>query len=217
MPRAALLSSETKQKLLLLVKRRGCISLDDAEAATGLTRTTLREHFGHFERDGLVRRYTKKQGRGRPSLRYELTEQGQALFPSHDGVLLRRLLGFIEAEGKPELVERFFETFWEARLDDARRRLRTVDRHDRAGQIRIVEELLREQGFMPEVDVTDDGFAVRECNCPFPEAVKQTRLPCRLEAKFFEQLFDAPSTRVTYIPEGSPACTYEFCSHDRAA
>lgn len=199
------------------MKRRGSISLDDAVTATGLTRTTLREHFGHFERDGLVMRHSRKKGRGRPSLRYELTEQGHALFPSRDGVLLRELLGFLTAEGRPELVERFFDTFWKSRLEDARNRLRTVDGNDRDGKIRVVEELLQEQGFMPEISTGEEGLVIRECNCPFPEAVKQTRLPCRLEAQFFAQLFDEPATRITYIPDGSPSCTYEFGSRKEAA
>jgi predicted ArsR family transcriptional regulator len=217
MATVALFSSETKRDLLLLVKRRGSISLDDAEAATGLTRTTLREHFGHLEREGLIQRYTRKQGRGRPSLRYELAERGQSVFPSRDGVLLRELLGFLTAEGHPELIERFFVAFWEARLEDARHRFQAMDEQDRAGRMRILEEMLREQGFMPEVRADEEGVVIRECNCPFPEAVKKTRLPCRLEAEFFERLFEAPAIRVAYIPEGSPACTYEFGTRREAA
>jgi predicted ArsR family transcriptional regulator len=192
------------------MKRRGSISLDDAKAATGLTRTTLREHFGHLERDGLLRRRTKKHGRGRPSLRYDLTEQGHALFPARDGILLRELLNFLSSSGRTDLVEGFFTAFWDTRYDEARKRLDEIDAHGRSGKLQILEDLLREQGFMPEVRSGPDGIVIRECNCPFPEAIKVTRLPCRLEARFFERLFDTPASRVAYIPEGSPACTYEF-------
>ena len=205
-----LLSSDTKQNLLQLMKRRGSVSLDDAEAATGLTRTTLREHFGHLERDGLLRRRTKKQGRGRPSLRYDLTERGHMLFPARDGLLLRELLNFLSSSGRTDLVEAFFTTFWDARYDEARKRLSEIDAQDRSGKLRMLEELLREQGFMPEVRSGSDGIVIRECNCPFAAAVTATRLPCRLEARFFERLLDTPASRVAYIPDGSPACTYEF-------
>ncbi len=209
----AVFSSETKRDLLLLIKRKGSISLDDAVTETGLARATLREHFAHLERDGLVRRYSQKQGRGRPSLRYELTENGQALYPSRDGVLLRELLSFLTAEGRSDLVERFFESFWKMRLEDARHRLRGIDAQDRHRRLEVLAEMLREQGFMPELHADEDGLSIRECNCPFPEAVKKTRLPCRLEGEFFESLFDREATRVTYIPDGEPACTYEFRAH----
>lgn len=209
--------SETKRDLLLLIKRKGSVSLDDAEEETGLRRSTLREHFSHMERDGLVRRFTKRQGRGRPSLRYELAERGQALFPARDGVLLRELLKFLDEDGQPDLVERFFESFWEARLADARHRLRMEEGHGRAAQLTVLEDVLQEQGFMPEVHADEDGLVIRECNCPFSEAVRQTRLPCRLEARFFEQLFGQQATRVTYIPDGSPSCTYEFRARNEAA
>lgn len=202
--------SDTKRDLLMLMKQQGTISLDDAEAATGLTRTTLREHLGQLERDGLVERSTWRQGRGRPSHRYTLTADGERLFPSRDNVLLGRLLEFLQQEGEEALIQTFFERFWAERLQDVQYRLSKLDPGDQKGQLAVLEQLLREQGFMPEIRQDEEGLVIRECNCPFPEAVKRTRLPCRLEAEFFEQLFDKRIGRVTYIPDGSPACTYEF-------
>jgi predicted ArsR family transcriptional regulator len=79
---------------------------------------------------------------------------------------------------------------------------------DLEGRLHVLKELLDEQGFMPEIERTDDRTVVRECNCPFPEAVKNTRLPCHLEAQFYETIFDTPLERVSYIPDGNPSCTY---------
>lgn len=202
--------SESKRDVLLLIKRKGAISLHDAEEATGLARTTLREHLGQLERDGLVSRTTRRQGRGRPSLRYHLTPEGEALFPSRDGVLLRRLLAYLDERGEHELVHAFFERFWEERLREYEFRLDAGPADDPMHRLRLLEELLREQGFMPEVVVDEKCLTIRECNCPFPEAVRHTRLPCRLEARFFERIFSEAVVRVAYIPDGSPACTYEF-------
>ena len=205
-----LLPTGTKGDLLLLMKRRGAISLDDAEAATGLARATLRQHLGQLERDRFVVRSTQKQRRGRPSLRYALTPEAEALFPARDGVLLGRLLAYLQERGDGALVEDFFVHFWDERLRDARHRLSLVPAGDAEGRLAALVELLREQGFMPEVRRGEDGLVIRECNCPFPEAVRRTRLPCRLEARFFEALFDDRVSRVTYIPDGFPACTYAF-------
>lgn len=205
-----LLSTGTKGDLLLLMKRRGRISLADAEAATRLTRPTLRHHLGQLERDRLVERTTEKQKRGRPSLRYSLTPQAEALFPSRDDVLLGRLLDYLQQQGDDETIRAFFEHYWEERLRDVEHRLGRVPAGDEEERLGVLAEILREQGFMPEVQRGEGGLVIRECNCPFPEAVKRTRLPCQLEARFFEQIFDDRISRVTYIPDGAPACTYEF-------
>lgn len=209
MPDVDLIASDTKRTLLQLMKRRGEISLDDAIEATGYARTTLREHLNQLERDGLVGHRAERQGRGRPSLRYRITEQGERLFPSRDGVLLRELLRYLREQGMEEQIEAFFGSFWETRIEEARHRLRQADATgDLTEKLDVLKAMLREEGFMPGIQRQGERVVIRECNCPFAEAVKQTRLPCRLEEAFYEAVLDATVERVDYIPEGSPACTY---------
>ncbi len=208
MSRLSFISSESKRDLLILLKRAGSISLDLAEKETGLSRTTLREHLRQLERDGLIRRTYRRYGRGRPSVHFHLTENGEALFPTRDGLLLRRLLRFLEEENRTDLIERFFDVFWNERRREFALRCEAEGATGLTDRARVLEDMLTDQGFMPEVVIQDDEVMIRECNCPFPEAVKHTRLPCRLEAEFFEEVFDASIGRLAYIPEGSPACTY---------
>ena len=106
----SLVTSDTKRNLLLLVKRCGAVSLTDAEKETGLSRTTIREHFVQMERDELVKRFTRRQGRGRPELRYRLSAEGERLFPTRDNVLLASLLSFLQQEGRDDLIRRFLKT-----------------------------------------------------------------------------------------------------------
>lgn len=205
-----LLPPSSKHELLLLIKRRGTITLSDAVEALTLARTTLREHLSQLERDGLVKRFTRKQARGRPSLHYRLTERGERLFPLQDGVLLGTLLDFLQRENRQDLIDAFFEWFWDARVRDLEDRFSVLDPEDRAGRLEVLESVLWQQGFMPEISYRGEVLVIRQCNCPFPEAVKQTCLPCWREAKFYERIFASPIERVSYIPDGDPACTYEI-------
>lgn len=202
------LPSDAKRMLLELIKRRGSVSLDEATGATGLARTTLREHLLKLEADGLIARTPQRRGRGRPSLRFRLTERGEALFPTRDGLLLHELLAFLKQTDREDLIEAFFTSFWETRLREAENRLRDLPSVDPAERLALLAGILREQGFMPEVETATGQTIIRECNCPFPEAVKQTRLPCRLEARFFERLLQCQMERVHYIPDGHATCTY---------
>lgn len=205
-----LLGSETKRQLLQLIKRHGRLTLDEAAAATGLTRPTLREHLVQLERDGLVQRTTERRGRGRPRLLYHLTPAGEQLFPNRDGKLLARLLRFLQEAGADELLQRFFEQYWDERLQEVRRRLAQAPARTLEERLAVLREFLEAEGFMPEIVLSDKGLEIRACNCPFTEAVRHTRLPCYLEARFFELLMEQEPVRVTYIPDGSPACSYTF-------
>jgi predicted ArsR family transcriptional regulator len=211
------IGSESKRELLELLKRQGGLTLNEAVAATELARTTLREHLGQLERDGLVTSSRRREGRGRPELEFELTPAGQSLFPNQSGKMLGRLIDFLRSTGGEEYLETFFREYWQERLETARFRMRNVKDETEAA-LNELARLLEEEGFMPEIDrdeVEDETsrfVTVRECNCPFPEAVRETKLPCELEVQFYENLFDERVERVGYIPDGDAACTYRIAT-----
>ncbi len=204
-----LVSSDTRRELLQIIKRRGSLSVDEAMEALGMARTTVREHLLQLREKGLLTRSAERQGRGRPSHRYEMTRRAKVLFPSRDGELMGELVRFLKEEGAEDLVETFFERYWAERTESARQNLRSVSADDLEEKLEVLRRMLEEEGFMPEVDAGEQTVTVRECNCPFPESVKQTRIPCQLEKDFYESLFQTALDRVTYIPDGNSACTYE--------
>lgn len=204
------MNRNTKQNLLDLLKRTGELSLDDAIDRTGLARTTLKEHFMQLERDQFVQHTYRRHGRGRPKLVYTLTEEGEQHFPSQESKMLGELLRYLKEESDDEFIEHFFEKFWDQRLKEAKHRMSQFPEDDLERRLEALQNMLQEEGFMPEVETYDHSLRIRECNCPFSEAVKETRLPCKLEAKFFEELFNAEMKRVSYIPDGNPSCSYEM-------
>ena len=222
--------------------------MDEITARTDLSKTTLREHLLQLERDGYIHRIFLRSGPGRPKLSYRLTTSGHRLFPSSESELLRSLLKYLKSEGNEAMIEHFFESYWEKRLEKAHDLLRNIPRVGIREKITTLCEMLEEEGFMPEFEigsgtlaesvkepgelaeiqsVTDFGFhsgtktesksdaprqtvKIRECNCPFSQAIRETRLPCKLEAKFYERLFQQKMVRTSYIADGEYACTYEF-------
>lgn len=207
-----LVSSDTRRELLQMIKRRGSLSVDEAMEALGMARTTVREHLLQLREKGLLSRTSEPQGRGRPSHRYEMTRRAKVLFPSRDGELMGELVEFLKEEEAEDLVETFFERYWTDRTNAVKQKLQAAATDDLEGQLEILRSILEEEGFMPEIDETDGTVTVRECNCPFPESVKQTRIPCRLEKNFFETLFQTVLDRVKYIPDGNAACSYEVAT-----
>ena len=203
--------SDSRSQLLNLIKKNGQLTLNQAIKETGLSRTTLREHFTNLEHEGYLKRHSKREGRGRPELVFKLTDSGNRLFPSNDGLLLRSLINYLQAHKNEDYLDSFFSGYWNKRAEEAKLRLKCERAETIKEKIKILQDYLEEQGFMPNILVTDSGMLViEECNCPFTETVKETRLPCKLEAKFLQDFFAATLDRVTYIPDGNHACTYQM-------
>lgn len=202
----------SKKELLDLIKQNGTLSMDEAVTHTDLAKTTLREHFLQLERDGYIRREYIRSGPGRPSLQYQISPKGQRLFPSSESDLIRELLKFLKEQGDDQTIEQFFESFWEERLKKARIRMDEASEKEMELRLGKLMGFLEEEGFMPEYETDQEGgsITIKECNCPFSEVVKETRLPCKLEAMFYRKLFNENVERTTYIADGDFSCTYEI-------
>jgi len=210
MPHVGLVQSETKRRLLDLMKRQGEITLNEAMDVIDRARPTLRDHLDQMGRDGLVARRSRREGRGRPSMCYRMTPLAERLFPRREGSVFAAFLEYLEARGEEDLVEAFFESFWDARRQEVERRLPTsLDAASPQQVVDALEAVLEDGGFMPEIHVEDDRITVRECNCPFEKIIGATELPCSLETCFYETLFEQ-AKRTGHIPDGDAACTYEL-------
>ncbi|MFU8862158.1 MAG: helix-turn-helix transcriptional regulator [Cyclonatronaceae bacterium] len=202
----------SKKELLDLIKQKGTLSVDEAVNHTQLAKTTLREHFLQLERDGYIRREYVRSGPGRPSLQYQITPKGNRLFPSSESELIREMLKFLKKQGDEHTIEQFFESFWEERLEKARNRMDEASENDLKSRLGKLMGFLEEEGFMPEAETNmEDGtITIKECNCPFSQVIKETRLPCKLEAMFYRKLFNKNVERTSYIADGDFSCTYEI-------
>jgi predicted ArsR family transcriptional regulator len=201
---------DSQTRLLNLIKKQGEITLKQAVEMTELSKTTIREHLTILEKDGYIERYAKREGRGRPELYFHLTQKGHKLFPSHDSKILRDLLRFLKRNEHQDLINAFFEQFWNNRLEEVQFRLNRSDDDSLKTTLSILQDILEEQGFMPEITIENERIQVNECNCPFSETIKETKLPCKLEAIFFKKLLNAELNRVRYIPDGNYSCSYEL-------
>jgi predicted ArsR family transcriptional regulator len=202
----------SKKKLLELIKRNGILSIDQAVGMTDLAKTTLREHLLQLELDGYVERDYIRSGQGRPSLQYRMTQKGNSLFPTSESILIRELLKFLKSRGEEEVIEGFFRVFWEERLKKARDLISRVSQENTKTRIEKLTQMLEDEGFMPEFsfDEEKERFTIKECNCPFSEVIKETQLPCKLEAMFYKKLLSEKAERSTHIAKGDYSCTYEI-------
>lgn len=209
---------ESQEQLLDLVKRHGELTVAEAVEQLDLATTTVRQHFDALEEEGLVVRREQVEGRGRPTAHFSLSEAARQMYPSRDGEMLSNLLEFMGREGYHRAIDGFFREYWDERREMLRKRFEEAEAETLRERLDVLEAFLADQGFMPEIEIDDQMVTIRECNCPLQGAVEQTRLPCRLEAEFLEQVVGEVLSRVEYIPDGNTSCTYEFSMEpERAA
>jgi len=145
-------------------------------------------------------------------MRYQLTKKGDRLFPSYESALIKGLIEFLKSRDDEETLKLFFEGFWNERFVKAKRRMNEASDNDPELRLKALAQMLEEEGFMPELklDKKDKQLTVKECNCPFGEVIKETRLPCKLEAMFYRKLLNEQTRRTAHIAEGDSSCTYDI-------
>lgn len=208
------LLSESRLRIIELIKFRGSLTVETAAEQLELSETTIRQHLTRLSDDELVDAQPHADGPGRPTLVYRLTPRAQRLFPSQDDALLGKLLQFLLRRGYPDLVDEFFRSTWEERRQRLARRIDDAGADTLDEQLAILDQFLTKEGFAPDIETDDERVVIRECNCPFSEGVRATQLPCRLETEFFERILHRDVERTSHIPAGDPACCYTFTRDD---
>jgi len=199
-----------KKNLLDLIKNQGQLTVDQLVEKVNLAKTTVREHMSQLENEGYIVRNYISSGRGRPSLCFKLTKKGNSLYPSYEPEMIKEFIRYLQTEGEHRILENFFEKFWNKRYKKLQLEIEENNAESEEEKLRLLKKMLDEEGFMPECEKRKESgeIIIKECNCPFSEIIKVTKLPCKLEQEFYQKVFERPVKRKTYIAEGDFACTY---------
>ena len=197
---------ESRRRILEHVKRAGESTAEAIAAALGITLSGARQHLLALERDGLLEHRARRGGPGRPRHLFHLTPAGDALFPRAYAELTNELLEYVEDED-PALLERIFERRSRRRLQRARERTAGLPFADR---VRLIAEILDEDGYLAEFTCRDDGtFVITEHNCAVLGVALRYRHACSSELDFLRAaLPEAEVTRIAHRINGAHVCAY---------
>lgn len=207
---------EPRAHILEIIKRDGPQNADQLAERLALSKTATRAHLVRLLDDGTIERLQEEATRpGRPTIRYTLSVEGDALFPTSDADILTELIRFLMTkDDASKLVEQFFTGMWTRRRDELHAALKAAGApYDDAQRRETLLALLETHGFMPSLDHDQDSDAVelRACHCPFPAAVRATRIPCRLEAAFLAESLGRPLERSVWMDgKEERACVFRF-------
>ena len=197
---------ESRRRILEHVKRRGEAEAEAIAADLGVTLSGARQHLTALERDGLLGHHSARGGPGRPKHIFALTPAGDALFPRAYAELTNELLEYVGDED-PELLERIFDRRAQRRLQRTRERTVGLPFPE---QVRVVAEVLDEDGYLADFAPRDDGsYVITERNCAVLGVALRYGHACSSELTFLQAaLSDAEVTRIAHRINGGHVCAY---------
>jgi DeoR family suf operon transcriptional repressor len=197
----------TRRAILASLKRNGARRSRELVDELGITVTAVRQQLDRLQQDGLVLHRQESAGRGRPAHIYELAPAAEEFFPKRYGDLTTELLGYLGGPDSDDVAE-LFELRRKRRLHDAEARLAGLSLD---GRVRELTRILDEDGYLADVEETDDGgWRIVEHNCAILSVASGFRQACTSEIRFIsDALAEANVVRVSHIVSGAHVCAYE--------
>src|SRR5918995_1041603 len=169
---------ESTRGRIVTLLRRSSRTVEDLARVLDLTDNGVRAHLAVLERDGIVRQrgsIRRTSGGGKPAYVYELTQEGEELFPKAYAPALGRLLDVLSERLGPEESEALLRSVGRrlaeehsTRADGAHARLETA------------VEVLNELGGLAELEEQDGTLVIRGYGCPLAAVTPDHPEVCRL-------------------------------------
>jgi predicted ArsR family transcriptional regulator len=192
-----------------MLLRRAGFTVDELARELDLTNNGVRAHLAVLERDGIVRQrgsVRRSSGGGKPAYVYELTQEGENLFPKAYEPALRRLLDI--------LSERLGSEESEALLKSVGRRLaeeHSVRTNDAHARLESAVEIFNELGGLAELQERDGTLVIRGYSCPLAGVTPDHPEVCRMAETLITELAGVPVYE--HCDRGErPRCCFEVAT-----
>ncbi|MCW2270954.1 Helix-turn-helix domain protein [compost metagenome] len=193
----------TQQDLLsaLLYKPAG-MSIEELAGQLAVTRTAVRQHLSALERDDLVTRGELRATGRRPEQLYQLSRQGQELFPRHYHLLANLLIGEVASLiGEEALIglmrslgEKIARDLSATRLDEAQ-----------------IAARMKEVGYEAEVFFRSGGpVQIVAHNCVFHQLAEAHPQICELDLALIGSLGGGQVQHLECMLRGGQVCRFQL-------
>jgi len=196
----------TKRQILLLLKKKGKMTISDLARELEITSMGVRQHLSLLERDGLVSTRIMRKPMGRPVYIYSLTEEADNLFPKKYEELLESIIESVILLDGQEKLDQILQTR-AARLVDLYRS--RFDNLNLEGKVQELEKILNEMGYLVEVKrINNHSFALDNYNCILNSIAKKHPQICKWELETFRELLGVKIERISALATGGLNCSF---------
>ncbi|HBX70231.1 MAG TPA: hypothetical protein DEH25_12855 [Chloroflexi bacterium] len=200
------MTSTRDNVLRTLLTRQRC-TINELADAVGINPISVRHHVTKLEAEGLVTSEEERHGVGRPRRLYFLTEKGMEKFPTRYLRLTVRLLEQLKETLPEAMVDKLFAQVADDLVADytSELELEGIPIEER---LDIVRDLLKVEGFTMEWDRQEDGYHIREVNCPYFHVGQNHPEVCAVDQNLISNVLNVPVEKIKCILNGDALCTY---------
>jgi predicted ArsR family transcriptional regulator len=202
---------ESTRGQIVTLLRRSNRTVEELARALDVTDNGVRAHLAVLERDGIVRQrgsVRRSSGGGKPAYVYELTQEGEDLFPKAYEPTLRRLLDIMSERLGPEESE--------ALLRSVGRRLAEEHSTQADGahaRLEAAAGVLNELGGLAELEEQDGTLVIQGYSCPLAAVTPDHPEVCRMAEVLVAEVAGVPVNERCDRGE-KPRCCFEVASAD---
>ena len=200
---------ESTRGRIVTLLRRSWRTVEDLARALDLTDNGVRAHLAVLERDGIVVQrgsVRRSSGGGKPAYVYELTREGEDLFPKAYEPTLGRLLDVLSERLGPEESEALLRSVGRRLAEE--HSTRADGAHTR---LESAVEVLNELGGLAELEERDGAVVIRGYSCPLAGVTPDHPEVCRMAETLIAELAGVPVHERCDRGE-RPRCCFEIAS-----
>ncbi len=191
--------SDSRLRLIEILKRRSMASVTELSQAVGLTPVTVRHHLESLILEGIVAPPVprRKAGPGRPEMVYVLTDRADRLTPRNYGELCACLLQAVgEGTTRPDGL-----------LRAAGSRLANESTGgSRPARLTSALNLLDQRGYFPTVEQDAGATTIVLANCPYLEVARAMPEMCQFDLALVEGWLGRSVVAELSIANHAPTC-----------
>lgn len=196
----------TRDEILVMLKTSRSLTVSEISKNLGITEMAVRRHLNTLERDELIRSSLVRQAMGRPTNLYSLTEKAENQFPkAYQNLAIDILDGIYEGEG-PEKIKEVFELREERLRKEYEKKMQVLTDLDE--KVNALVSIQSDKGYMVELEKVNDGYLIKEFNCPISDVAKHYNQACDGERKLFQNVLKTDVDSVQCMARGDHNCVY---------
>lgn len=196
----------TREKIILLLKKRGTMSIDDISKELNITPMGIRQHLLSLEKKGLIDYVAKRQGIGRPAFLYKLTDKADDLFPKAYREFIVTTFKDIEKNEGRDKIDEILKWRKNRLLKDMKEAL--SDKKTFQEKVYGFKDILESKGYLVEFKATNKYYTLKQYNCPIYKLAAEFKEACQYELQMYKDILGRAVSREECISEGDHSCTY---------
>ncbi|MDR0269518.1 ArsR family transcriptional regulator [Paenibacillus sp.] len=201
-----IIQSSTRREILLLLKKRGALTVQEMSELLGITGMAVRRHLIVLQKQHYIRIVLQRLNGRKPTSIYSLSNEAEGVFPDQYDTLALELLENLHDMKGDLYIEMLFAKKTE-KLEQRYRRL--LQGYDLEKRIRRLAQIQDSEGYMVKLEKSGEGeFLLEEANCPVSQIAAHYPQVCRCELALFSDVLDAHVERMECMAEGGGKCRY---------